>query len=383
MKCHCRLLTVLAVYCFLLLPELCVAQIDKIIIPAGTPADHDLQAISSEQDPAKKLALYQDFVQKYSADPAAVAYGDWQISQAYQGSGDLVKALDFGDKALAGSPKNLDILVSQASVAQQAKDNARLMQYAAKGGAVCNSIEKQAKPEGATAEDFQKQIADEKAAAASSCSFLEAAGFNVISSETDAKARMADIEAYSEAFPDSKFQSQVSSYAMYTLGPGQLNDQARLFAYGEKVLAANPNSLPALLLLAGATVDDPKPGSLAKAVTYSQKAIEVAKADQPDADKPRKLSAGVAHSILGYAYIKENKTAASVPELKSAVELLKGEDEQQYSIALYRLGFAYAKLSKLTEAREVLTEDAKIQGPVQAMSQDLLAKVNAARAKGK
>ncbi len=30
------------------------------------------------------------------------------------------------------------------------------------------------------------------------------------------------------------------------LGPDQLNDQARLVAYGEKMLAANPNSLPAL-----------------------------------------------------------------------------------------------------------------------------------------
>jgi tetratricopeptide (TPR) repeat protein len=378
-----RWLATVATLCFLFLPELSGAQIDKIIIPAGTPADHDLQAISSEPDAAKKLALYQDFVQKYSSDPAAVAYGDWQISQAYQASGDLAKALDFGDKALAGSPRNLDILVSQASIAQQAKDNTRLMQYAAKGGAVCNSIEKQTKPEGANAEDFQKQVADDKAATASSCGFLEAAGFNVIASETDAKTRMADIDAYSDAFPDSRFQSQVSSYAMYTLGPGQLNDQARLFAYGEKVLAANPNSLPALLLLAGATVDDPKPGSIAKAVTYSQKAIEVAKADEPDADKPRKLSAGVAHSILGYAYIKQNKTAAAIPELKSAVGLLKDQDEQQYSIALYRLGFAYAKLNKLTEAREVLTEDAKIQSPVQAMSQDLLAKVNAARAKGK
>ena len=170
---------------------------------------------------------------------------------------------------------------------------------------------------------------------------------------------------------------------MYTLGPGQLNDQARLVAYGEKTLAANPNSLPALLLLAGLYVDDPKPGSLAKAVTYSQKAIAVAKADDPDADKSRKLSAGVAHSILGYAYIKQDKTAAAIPELKSAVALLKGQDDQQYSIALYRLGFAYAKLNKVSEAREVLTEAVKISGPVQAMSQDLLTKVNAARAKGK
>jgi tetratricopeptide (TPR) repeat protein len=295
----------------------------------------------------------------------------------------LDKALEYGDKALAGSPRNLDILVSQASIAQQAKQNTKLMDYAAKAGEVCHSIGKQPKPEGMTDETFSQQVQNEKDAAKNNCDFVESAGFNVIASENDAKLRMADIEKYSAAFPDSKFQEQVSSYAMYTLGPGQLNDQARLFAYGEKTLAANPNSLPALLLLAEAYVDNAKPGSVGKAVTYAQKAIAVAKADEPDADKSRKLSAGVAHSILGYAYIKQDKTTPAIPELKSAVGLLKGQDEQQYAIALYRLGFAYAKLNRINEARDVLTEGVKISGPVQALTQDLLTKVNAARAKGK
>ena len=100
---------------------------DKIVIPAGTPEDHDLQAITNEADAAKRLAMYQDFVQKYASNPAAVAYGNWQISQAYQTSGDLNKALEYGDKALAGTPHDLDILVSQANIAQQAKDNTKLM----------------------------------------------------------------------------------------------------------------------------------------------------------------------------------------------------------------------------------------------------------------
>jgi tetratricopeptide (TPR) repeat protein len=383
MKRYAGSLVLLSFLCFLLITERAGAQMDKIVIPAGTPEDHDLQAISNEPDAAKKLAMYEGFVQKYSSNPAAVAYGNWQISQAYQATSELNKALEYGDKALAGAPRNLDILVSQASIAQQAKDNAKLMEYAVKGGEVCNSIGKQAKPDGVSDDDFKRQVEEDKSAAKNSCDFLESAGFNVIASENDAKSRMADIEKYSAAFPDSKFQDQVSSYAMYTLGPGQLNDQARLISYGEKTLTANPNSLPALLLLAGSYVDDAKPGSLGKAVTYSQKAIAVAKADDPDADKPRKLSGGMAHSVLGYAYIKQDKTAAAIPELKSAAGLLKGQDDQQYSIALYRLGFAYAKLSKLSEAREVLTEAGKIPGPVQAMSEDLLNKVNAARAKGK
>ena len=369
-------------FCFFL-PSQAGAQIDKITIPAGTPEDHDLQDISNEQDAAKKLNMYLDFVQKYSSNPAAVAYGDWQISQAYQTTGDLNKALESGDKALAAAPRNLDILVSQASIAQQAKNNDKLMDYAARGGEVCRSMGKRPKPEGMSDEDFSRQLADDKNAAKISCDFLDSAGFNVIASETDPKSRMADIENYSAAFPDSKFQDQVSNYVMYTLGPGQLNDQTRLFAYGEKTLATNPDSLPALLLMAASYVDDPKPASLGKAITYSQKAITVANADAPDADKSHKLSGGVAHSTLGYALLKQNKTAAAITELRSAAGLLKGQDDQQYAIALYRLGFAYAKLNRVEEARDVLTEGVKISGPVQAMSQDLLTKVNAARAKGK
>jgi tetratricopeptide (TPR) repeat protein len=368
---------------FLLLTAEARAQADQILIPAGTPEDHELQAISNQPDAAKKLAMYQDFVQKYSSNQAAVTYADWQISQAYQTTGDFKKALEFGDQALAGSPHNLDILVSQANIAQQAKDNAHLMAYAAKGGAVCSSLEKEPKPEGMSDSDFKNQVDDAKRQAKSNCDFLESAGFNAIASENDAKSRMTYIEEYSVAFPNSKFQDQVSNYAIYTLGPGQLNDQARIFSYAEKMLVANPNSLAALLLLAGAYVDDPKPGSIAKATTYAQRAITVAKGDQPDADKPRKISAGAAHSILGYADIKADRTTASIAELKSALALLKGQDDQQYSIALYRLGFVYAKLNQVTEARDVLTEAVRISGPVQAMSQDLLTKVNAARAKGR
>jgi tetratricopeptide (TPR) repeat protein len=356
------------------------AQVDHIVIAAGTDEDHALQAITSEQDGPKKLAMYVEFVQKFASNPAAVAYGNWQIEQAYQASGDLQKALEYGDKALVGSPHNLDILVSVAGVAQQAKNSVKLMDYAAKGGEVCLSIAKQAKPEGMSDEEFTGKVKEEKESAQGSCDFLEASGLNAIATETDPKSRMTEIEKFTAAFPDSKLQDQVSNYAMYTLGPGQLNDKARLVSFAEKILASNPNSLTALLLLANHYAEA---NSSAKAITYAQKAIEVAKADAPDADKSRKLSAGASHNIIGWAYFKQDKTASAISEFKSASVLLKGQDDQQYAGALYGLGSAYAKLNKLTEAREVLTEVVKIPGPVQAMSQDLLTKVNAARAKGK
>lgn len=357
------------------------AQVDHIVIAAGTDEDHALQAISNEADAQKKLTMYEEFVQKFSANPAAVAYGDWQIAQAYQASGDFPKALEYGDKALAASPHNLDILVSQTNIAMQAKNNAGVIDYVARGGEVCQSIAKQPKPEGMSDEDFARKVTDEKAAIQSNCDFLDSSGVNVISSESDAKARMNEIDKFSSAFPNSKYQDTVSNLALQSLS--ELNDSERLVAYGEKVLAADPNSVPALLLLGNFYGNDSKPGSIAKAITYSQKVIEISKADAPDADKSRKMSAGVAHDTIGWAYLKQDKSTAAIPELKTAAALLKGQDDQQYARALYGLGFAYGKLDKLTEAREVLTEAVKIPGPLQSMSQDLLAKVNSARAKGK
>src|SRR6266566_1421463 len=167
------LLVVLLLSCAISIPR-ANAQVDRITLAAGTDEDHALQAISSEQD--------------------------------------LQKTLDYGDKALAGSPHNLDILVSQATVAQQAKNNVRLMIYAARGGEVCLAIAKQAKPEGMSDEDFARKVNEDKSSVQNSCDFLESSGFNAITSETDPKSRMAEIEKFTPAFPDSKFQEQVSNY---------------------------------------------------------------------------------------------------------------------------------------------------------------------------
>jgi tetratricopeptide (TPR) repeat protein len=372
--------SVLLVTFLLVVVPLSFTQIDTLVIPAGTPEDQGLQAITKEPDDQKKAAMYEDFLKQFSSNPQAVAYANWQLAQAYQSTGDLPKALDYGDKALASAPHSLDILVSQASIAQQMKNNAKLLDYSVRGGELYNSIGK-TKPDGISDQDFATQTAEQKSAARNSYEFLEAAAFNVIVDETSAKARMSDIDRFTPAFPASRFDEPVASYAMMALT--ELKDTSRVVAYGEKALAANPNNLAALLLLANNYVDDPKPGSVGKGAAYAQRAIAAAKADAPDADRARKLSGGVAHSTLGYAYMKQEKTAAAIPELKSAAALLNGVDDQQYAVAQYRLGYAYAKLSHNTEALDALMAAAKIPGPVQPLSQDLLAKVNAARAKGK
>jgi|SRR6266567_403015 len=368
---------VLILATFLSVMPLVYGQVEKIAIPAGTPEDKDLNLITSEPDAQKKIAMYEDFLQKYASNPVAVAYANWQLSQSYQGAGDLQKATEYGDKAVAGAPHNLDILESQVTLALQAKDNVRAFKYAEQGGEAYDSIDKQPKPVDASDEQFASLVATEKDTNQSSYEFFEGSAFNAIVAEADANTRMDYIEKFTTTFPNTKMQEQLASYAMLSLS--ELKDNQRLIAYAEKALAANPNNVPALLLLANAYVDGPQPG---KAVPYAQRAIAAAKADDPAADRSRKVLAGVAHKILGVAYAKQEKTAASIAELKSATTLLRGQDEQQYAVAAYFLGWDYAKLNRLSDARAALTDAAAISGPVQQPSKDLLVKVNSARASG-
>ena len=365
----------------LLTCSLSFGQVDKIVIPAGTPEDQALNAINNEQDAQKRLSMYQEFLEKFASNPVAVAYGNWQLAQYYQTSGDSQKAADFGDKAAAGAPHNIDILVSQVTIAQGLKDNARIFKYAIQGGEAYDSIDKEAKPADVSDEQFAAKITSDKDQNKDSYEFFENAAFSAISAERDAKMRMDYIEQFTPVFPKSKFDDQVASYAMLSLS--ELKDNHRLIAYAEKALAANPENLPALLLIANTYVDSAEPGGLGKAITYSQRAIVAAKAEDPAADKSRKVSAGIAHSVMGRAYAKQEKTAQSIAELKSATTLLKSQDEQQYAIAAYYLGWDYAKLGRLTDARAVLNEIAGTPGPVQQSAKDLLTKVNTARAAGK
>lgn len=357
------------------------AQVQKITIPAGTPQDQDLNAIGNEQDAQKKISMYQDFLQKYASDPVAVAYGNWQLAEAYQGSGDSQKALDYGDKAATAESHNVDIMTSVVQIAQQAKDNARMFKYSIEGGKAYDSIDTQAKPADLSDEQFASNKASDKDANNAAYEFFQNTAFAAIAGETDARTRMDEIDKFNATFPQSKLADQITPYAMLSLS--ELKDNKRLVAYADKELAENPDSIPALLMLANMYVNSSEPGSLAKAATYAQRAIVAAKADAADADARRKASGGAAHSILGQVYAKQEKTLSSITELKSAVALLKGQDEQQFAVAAYFLGFEYAKINKLTEARTVLNEAAAIPGPMQGPVKDLLTKVNSARAAGK
>jgi hypothetical protein len=211
--------------------------------------------------------------------------------------------------------------------------------------------------------------------------YLEATGLNALVGEQDAKKRIGYIERYIAAFPGSRFQDQATQLAIYTLG--QLNDPARLASFTDKALAANPNSVGLLVVLADAFAESTDAANLARAEKYARQALDLARGKTATAENKLQLYSGLAHSALGYSLLKQEKTVPAIAELKTATTELKSTGGDGYSGALYRLSFAYAKTGKLPDAKVTLTELVGIQGPYQPLARDLLTKVDAGIAKAR
>ena len=345
----------------------------KITIAAGTPEDQELQTISNQGDAQKRTAMLEEFVRKFAANPAAVAYGNWQLAQQAVAAGDPQKALAYGDQALAAMPDVVEILISQVDVAQQLKDSSKVVDYAARGAAVIQGIDKKPKPADMTPEDFAHQVATQKEELQPNLRYLEVAAYNAITSEQDARKRMPEIERYLDAFPGSQFSEPLATLGVVTLQ--EMKDSAGLGAFGDKMLAKHPNDMRLLTVLASAYANDPE--HLAKAGTYARRAVELQKTQPAATPNDRKL-AGVAHSVLGRVLMQENKFPAAAAELKTATGLLQDSPEDQAG-AWYYLGFAYAKMERAADAISALTQAGNIQGPYQQPARDLLAKIKAAR----
>ncbi len=360
---------------FLLAALAASAQVEKITIVAGTPEDQALQAISSENDAQKRIAVLQDFVQKFASEPQAVAYGNSQLSQQYLEQGDTNKAMEYGEKALAAQPNNLEIIVSLTSVAQKANANEKVVDLAVRGATAFNGIAKQAKAEGVSDQQLADKIKTEQDPYRQSYEFLETSAINALSAETNEKQRMTDIERFQAAFPNSRFQEQVLQLAVYSLA--QLKDPVRLASFSDKALAQNPNSIATLVLLAATFAEQPDAASTNRAETYARKALELSKTNPVEDPTKQKLYSGLAHSALGYCLLKQEKAAAAIPELKTATADLQGQKEP-YSIALFRLGYAYAKSNQMAAAKTTLTEAAGIEGPYQQPARELLTRIASA-----
>lgn len=341
----------------------------KALVKPDSPEEKALLEARAEPDAARRVARLDAFVKNYP-ESAAAAYADYLIN--YIELKNWEKALDYGRKAHEADNEDPEVLVKLVAAAGGKGDLGLMVQWAATGGALIRRLLAAPRPENVGEDDWERHLEVLREQLQS----LEYSAFDAATRETSVARRIQLLDQIGQAFPGGAYAQRLP--AAYALAYQQTGDVTKMVAHAQKAVEAEPEN-EAMRLLLGETYLQQK--RLDDATTHARSILKILEAKTrpegtPEADWTKYLNGyrGAAQSIVGRALMQQDKTAAALPELKAALDLL-ANDQQALAPVLYNLGFAYAKQNRLAEARAVLARAVRIPGPYQQLSRALLAKV--------
>ncbi len=359
-------------------------------VVVNTPEDELMLAINGADNPQEQIAALDKFSQEHADSkflPCALEY----YTSTYLKMKDYDKAIAYGEKDLAGNYQSLNLMLNllRAYVASTKVSDAAftvIMKVPEQVKTEANL----ARPTGSSDADWEKLQKESAQSAEDDRAYAVYAFFQLLPRVTDPAKRLANLDAFSKAFPDAetKYAAQVDEgyFQAYQMA----NQLDKTLEYGEKAVAADPNNLPVYNVLAYSYAFAVRPPNLGKAEPYAKKVLDLAEAmkkpegvSDEDFAREKNNQLGMAHLTLGdVAFIKASKTkkvAQAIAEFKTAAELLAANPGLQAQ-AFFYLGNAYEfeYPARHREAIEVLTKASDISSPWQGAAKELLAKVKKA-----
>ena len=345
---------------------------------AGTPEDKALDEISNTTDPAQKLALIEKFQADFGKGEFAVLALDLHVSY-YSDAKDYAKMADYAEKIMVLDPDNFAAVVHLAHAYSELHNPKALVDTLEKLSGILTRYKAQTPP--ADAPSDWKSLHDQSLADNQpQIEYVQSLVANGIFADTVPAERAALADRYATVFPDASYAPMAESLAASSYQQAQ--DTPHMIAAAEKAVAMNPNSIDMLLLLADAYSSSGN--NLDKASEYSKKALQLLPvAKKPDSvtddqwKKQTTLQTGVAWSAQGQVQINKNDLNGAAASFQKASPLLKA-DTPTYARNLYRLGFTYARLQKIPEAKAALAEAASYNTPFKSLAQQTLEKLGTA-----
>jgi TolA-binding protein len=374
-----RVLMTLAMILALAAPA--AAQMGRqVAVRAGTAEDRMLAEIQATQDPEARVEMINEFLEEF-AGTDVVILGYELLMTHWWGQRQFDRAYQTGEKILEIDPDSFTTAVNLFRLAAELEDAERMEKYGTTVGEIVQRYRARPAPAGMDAEGWretQERTLDE---AASSITYVELTLFNQAYQLTESAARLAALERFLAAFPDSAYamNAQMVVAAMYQ--QSQQFDQMQAFA--GRVLERDADNYAMLLLLADFWSE--RGEQLDQAEAYAARGLELLDA----AERPEHVSEehweqeisvrrGLAHSILGQVHIHRRRHAQAVEAFEAASPLLKNEPVS-YARNLYRLGFTLAQMRRTAEARRVLTEAVSIDSPYKQLAQQTLNQIGRGR----
>jgi tetratricopeptide (TPR) repeat protein len=357
-------------------------QIRNVTINTNSEEGKFLQQASDQTDPAKKIALLEEFLTKYPSHEA-VDYVHLQLQAEYLKVNNFDKSIENGLAVQAKAPDDLEVAHLMVKGAEGKGDPVQLAAAVEKAHALAQKAAAAPKPSSDTqAEAWQRSIDLAKQVE----DYNQYALYNAAQKQATPQGKAVVLDTLRKDFPGGQFAKTVD--AQLIAAYQQAGDNAKMLEVMQAALANDPTNENYLFVIAANSLD-PAKGKLDVAQANAQKILQTL----PDKPKPANMSdeewaksksnyIGLAHSVLGRALANQNQFAPAEKELLIAAADLKGNDQPLAEVIFY-LGFVAAKQEHRRDAINYLTQASKIQGPYQAPATDLLNKIRAAAPKAK
>jgi hypothetical protein len=368
--------SILNVLIALVLAGTAAAQRHKLAsINAETPEGQALQAIGTEADPAKKLALMEQFAAKYGKHEAA----GWVLSQMQVGftkSGDHDKAMSAGEKLLALDNTDIEAAYANLKSAEAKKDSEAIMKWSGVTAEIAAKVP--SLPKRADESDEDRKHAIDFASQVGK--YTEYSLYAAALQETDAARSMKLAEALEQRNAQSEYIPQVMP--KYAMAARQANALANAVGFGERAFGRGQIQEDLLLIM---TDNAMQQKNADKVTTYSSKLIEIMGTkpkpeglSDADWEKKKTTMLGLANWMAGMTAAGQSRWAQSDKSLRAALPYVK-DNEQLLAPALFQLGIANYQMGKgksrqqMADSVSFLKQCAAIKSQYQAQAQKNLA----------
>jgi hypothetical protein len=371
----------LLVLAALALPPLC-GQGTRFQIDTRTPEGLLLQMAGSESDEARKIGLYQEFLQKYP-DHAGRVYALSQVQPLWLKTKAFDRVVSAAKEILAAEPDNAPAAYNALQACEEQNDAACIAEWAnatiaaAKKKAESREPEDETEAERWKAEvDFAKQVIKR----------AEYSFYAMSLKSADPKAILLMSDSLEKANPQSEYMGRTAGRAFVALI--QMKDLKRALEFAENADAKNFANEDMLVYAADTHLTSTK--NYDKAILYAEKLISMLPSKQApegvspadwETKKTNTLARG--YWIAGIAYGVKEKWPECEKVLDSGLPVIQKSSAASDLLpgAYFYLGLANYNLAgkgpkrdaaRLAAAQKHWSACAKMKSPFQARAQQNL-----------
>ena len=350
----------------LLLAGSTLAQRHKVNINTETPEGQALQQIGQESDDAKKLTMFEKFLQDYpKSENLAWVYS--QVQPLYTKANQPDKAIEIGDKLIALDPEDLETGLATLKASEAKKDPDLVKKWSNITGGIAQKVIASPQPKDEDeVEDWKKRVEYAKQVN----TYSEYSLYATALQSADPRKKADLIETLEQRNPQSQYLGQVKPLLFQAYR--QAGDMEKATALAEKILAADQTNEDMLLIVADSYLQKGKEPD--KVVSYSTKLIDVMNTkakpegvtDANWATRKNTIT-GLGHFMIGKLYFNQKKYGPADKELRVALPLVENNADLKPEV-LFMLGFANFKMDNIMDSLKFNQQCAAIKSRFQAQA---------------